>query len=323
MRARLVTALRVALGIVGVAMLALLVREVGPDALVAALRRASGALPIVLALEGARIGADALATRFAYGSRAGRVPTGELLRAHLIGYAVSAVSPAGRATSEATKAALLARWVGGAAATAAAAVNQAAVLVATAIISVPCAIAAWRETGPSLLTWAIAGQAAALVVMAAGIRALTRARRLGGWIGRRFARIAPHAEAFQDASHEAPLLPPRPILAMTAGRVLQVVQYGILAHAAGVDLSIWSALLAQGVHMVVLALGVMVPAQVGVNEGAFALFANPLGLSSAAAVAIALLARMVQVAWVVVGSLTPFVWKARARDAVTAPNKPA
>jgi hypothetical protein len=312
-RARVITALRVVFGIAGVAALVWLVRDVGPSALYAALRSAAKWLPIAVLLEGVRIGCDCLATRLAYGERARSIPIARLVRAHLIGYAVSAMAPAPRAANEATKAALLMRYVGGPAATAVATTNQAVTLIAAGLISIPCAWAAYRETGASVLTAALVVHGVVLTATGAGIRAAARARGLGGWLVRRFRRIERETTAFHDAAREAPLMPPGPILAMCAGRVVQILQYAVIAYAVGVALTPARALLVQGVYFVSIAVGVLVPGQIGVNEGAFTLLANPLGTTAANAVALSLLNRIVTAVWILVGSLTPLVWRVRPR----------
>ncbi|MFP2933777.1 UPF0104 family protein, partial [Pyxidicoccus sp. 3LG] len=100
--------LRPVFALVGLGMLALLVRKAGPRELGSVLAEAAAWLPWVVLLELGRQCMDALATRFSYGTAAERVPLSVLARAQLIGTAVSSMAPAGRAAAEATKAALLA-----------------------------------------------------------------------------------------------------------------------------------------------------------------------------------------------------------------------
>jgi Lysylphosphatidylglycerol synthase TM region len=322
-RAQVMTALRVGLGLAGVGALVWLVRDVGPSALYAALRSAATWLPLAALLEGARIGCDCVATRLAYGERARSIPIARLVRAHLIGYAVGSVAPAPRAANEATKAALLMRYAGGPAATAVATTNQAVTLIAAGLVSIPCAWAAYRDGGASVLTAALVVHAVVLTGTGTAIRAAARARGLGGWLGRRFRRIERDTAAFHDAAREAPLLPPGPILAMSAGRVVQMAQYGVLAHAVGVEITAERALLVQGVYLVSIAVGVLVPGQVGVNEGAFTLLANPLGTTTANAMALSLLNRVLTAFWILVGSLTPLVWRVDDDPVTPAPDAPA
>ncbi|QRN96477.1 flippase-like domain-containing protein [Archangium violaceum] len=317
-RARVQAVLRPAFAVVGLGMLVLLVRDVGAGELRRVLSRAAPWLPLVFALEVARLSLDALATWVAYGSRAQQVPFRSMLRAQLISTVVATLAPAGRVAGEATKAALVSPYTGGATAMAAAATSQAAALVSTGLISIPCALAAYVMTGPSWLTLALGVHMVVLVLVGASMRAGMRAHRLGAWLKRRFHRIAPHTEVFQESARSCALLPARPILATLLGRVLQVVQYGILAMAVGIDVTVVGALVAQGLNLVALAVGTLVPGQFGVSDGAFALSAKAFGTTAAKAMSIALIAHVIQVLFVLMGALTPLVWRERRTPA---PNR--
>ncbi|OJT26255.1 hypothetical protein BO221_08825 [Archangium sp. Cb G35] len=268
--------------VLGVALLAMLVQRAGAEELGRELSRAAPWLPLVLMLEVTRLFLDALATRVAYGSRAREVPWRRMLRAQLIGTAVSSVSPTGRASGEAAKAALLGQYTGGATALAAAATSQAASLVSGGLICLLCAFAAYLRTGASWLTLVFGVHALVLLLMGLGMHAGTKGRALP---------------------------PARTLLAALLGRTLQVVQYGILAMAVGIDTTVVEALIAQGLHLVSLAVGALVPGQFGVREGAFALSAGAFGTTPARAMSIALLAHGTQGLFVLLGSLTPLVWK--------------
>ncbi len=309
LRVWLRAALRPAFAVVGLGMLVLLVRDAGARELLRVLSRAAPWLPLVIALELARLSLDAVATWVAYGNRARDVPFRSLLRAQLISTVVSTLAPAGRVAGEATKAALVSPYTGGATAMAAAATSQAAALVSTGLISIPCAVAAYLMTGPSWLTLALGVHMVVLVLAGASMRAGMRARGLGAWLKRRFHRIAPHTETFQESARSSGLLPVRPILATLLGRLLQVVQYGVLAVAVGIDVTVVGALVAQGLNLVALAVGALVPGQFGVSDGAFALSARAFGTTAAKAMSIALIAHAMQVLFVLVGALTPLVWR--------------
>jgi hypothetical protein len=148
-----------------------------------------------------------------------------------------------------------------------------------------------------------------------GLRAVLRARRIGGWLGRKFVRIAGVTKAVQVVARGAPILAPKPIAALLAGRVLQAVEYGVLLVAVGVqDVTVGAALVAQGITFVGTAVGMVVPGQIGALEGAFSLWAGTLGANPAQALAIPLLARVVQLFWVAVGSVVGMVWPFEAQD---------
>ncbi|MDI1450742.1 lysylphosphatidylglycerol synthase domain-containing protein [Polyangium sp. 6x1] len=304
---------RLAFAALGIGVVASLVRQVGAGTLYLILRGAAPWLPLVVALEAARVGADALATYAAYGPTASKLlPVRVLARASLVARAVSSIAPAGRTAAEATKAALLAPWAGAAAATAAAATGQAMTLVSGGIVSVPCAAAAYVISGASPITMALVVHAALLVAVGTGIRVAMRAPWLGALAGRLSRRAGERLDAVKARACETSLLPPGPIAAMLLGRAIQVAQYAILARAVGAATGVSRALVAEGASMVALALGAFVPAQVGVSEGAFAWSADVIGATLPQALAIALLAHALEAFFVAVGAVVPLVWRAPA-----------
>ncbi|NMO21288.1 UPF0104 family protein [Pyxidicoccus fallax] len=313
--------LRPVFALAGLGMLALLVRKAGARELGAVLAEAAAWLPWVVLLELGRQCMDALATRFSYGAAAEQVPLRVLARAQLIGTAVSSMAPAGRAAAEATKAAFLMPYMGGGTATAAAATSQSASLAAGGFISFPCALASYLLTGMSLFTVAMLAHGVVLVALSAGVRACMRARGPGAWLARRCRRWSSHAEQFQATARCGSLVPGRPTLAFLGSRVLQVGQYAVLTHAVGIDTSVVQALFSQGLYLCALAVGSLVPGQVGVSDGAFALAAGVLDTTAARAMSVALLGHVVQLLFVVAGALTPLVWRLpAARPAAPAPG---
>ena len=311
-RRRVAGWLRPVFALAGLGMLALLVRKAGARELGAVLVDAAAWLPWVVVLELGRQCMDALATRYSYGAAAERVPLPVLARAQLIGTAVSSMAPAGRAAAEATKAALLMPHMGGGTATAAAATSQSASLAAGGFISFPCALASYLLTGMSLFTVAMLVHGVVLVALSAGVRACIRSKRTGAWLMRRCQRWAPQAEQFQATARSGSLLPWGPTLCFLGSRVLQVGQYAVLTHAVGIDTSLVQALFSQGLYLCALAVGSLVPGQVGVSDGAFALAAGVLDTTAARAMSVALLGHVVQLIFVVAGALTPLVWRTRA-----------
>ncbi|WP_338870925.1 lysylphosphatidylglycerol synthase domain-containing protein [Myxococcus stipitatus] len=320
-RRRVAGWLRPLFAMMGLGMLVLLIRRVGPRELGQVLLGAAPWLPWVALLEVGRQTLDALATRSAYGARAEHVPWRQLARAQLIGTAVSSMAPAGRAAAEATKAALLSPHMGGATATAAAATSQAASLAAGGLISFPCAAASYLLTDWSAFTLAMVGHGVLLVGASAGMRACMRARRPCSWLARRSQRMARHTEQFRETACHGALLPWGPMLAFLCSRGLQVAQYAVLTHAVGIDTSVVQALFSQGLYLCALAVGSLVPGQVGVSDGAFALAAGVLDTTAARAMSVALLNHLVQLVFVAAGALTPLVWRlpAAPRPASPAP----
>ncbi|HEX5746183.1 MAG TPA: lysylphosphatidylglycerol synthase domain-containing protein [Archangium sp.] len=280
--ARVLAVLHPVCAVLGVALLAVLVQRAGAEELGRLMAHAAPWLPLVLLLEVARLSLDAVATRAAYGGRAREVPWRCLLRAQLIGTAVASVAPAGRASGEAAKAALLSPYTGGATALAAAATSQAASLVAGGLLCLACTFAAYLRTGASWLTLVLGVHALGLLLVGLGMHA---------------------------GMHGRALPPLGPLVASLLGRTLQAVQYGTLALAVGIDTTTVEALLAEGLHLVSLVVGALVPGEFGVREGAFALSAGAFGTTPARAMSVALLAHGTQGVFVLLGSLTPLVWK--------------
>ena len=208
--------------------------------------------------------------------------------------------------------------MGGPAATAVATLIQSLTLIAGGIVSVPCILAAVRHHGPVRAHVRDRGSGHCSAPDGLGPSARHASALDRRMVRAAIQRAALHAEAFHDVAREAGVVPTTPLFALTVGRALQIVQFGVLAHAVGVDVTLSRALLAQGVNLVALALGVLVPGQIGATEGAFAVSAEALGASVAAAMSIALLSHALQVVGILVGSLTPLLWRLKS-EAVWAP----
>ncbi len=311
------TLVRVASGLIGLAVVAYMIHRTGAAAIEGALRPAWRWLPVLLLLDGARIGMEALATYYAYGGRGHLLPWTMLVRAHLVGYAVAGVMPVGRTSAEAAKVAMLGRYAGVPAAVAAGATNQAVTLLVGAIVSIPCALAAWHITGVSTVTIALVVQAAVLAASGMAIRAGARGESALGT--RLAARFGLNLSEFRTTSRAVALFPRRPTAAMLVGRLFQVLAFAVAAHAVGVDVSVARAFYAQGISMIVLALGVFVPGQLGASDGAFAASAEPLGTTVAAAMSIALLGHVMQIIWVAIGATVLLTWRAHERAHPTVP----
>ena len=311
-----------AFGLGGLAVLAVMVDRAGAQTILDVLRPAWRWMPVVFFLEALRIGSETLATYYAYGRRRHLLPRGMLVRAHLVAYAVGNVMPAGRSAGEAAKVAMLARYAGMATATAAAATNQAVTLLAGGLVSIPCAVGAWQLTGGSVVTVALLVHAVVLTALGLGIRVIARTPAVGERLSRYASRFAIGLAAFHEASRDVALLPAGPLTAMLVGRVLQIAIYGVLALAVGIDLSVARVLYAEGINMIALAVGVFVPGQLGASDGAFALSAGPLGASVAAAMSIALLAHVLQIVWIGVGSLALLFWTKRTKKRPASSRRP-
>ena len=310
-RAAFWTLVRVLLGVVGIGVVVWLVRDVGVEVLGAVLIPALPWLPLAAALELARVGLDAVSTRSSLGRRGADVPMMPLMGAHLVAFAVMGVAPAGRATAEAVKAGLLAPWVGGAQAAAVATANQANTLLSSGSFSLLSAGAAYVTTGPSMLTWALVIHFVVMNATGLALRAAARYERLGNWLAARFPKIEQEIAAFHETSRETPLYPGPPVLAMMAGRAFQAAHFAVLAASVGITPSVLGALAFHGVYLVIAAIGVAVPGQLGASEGGFAMSADVLGTTEARALSIALLAHAIQFLIVALGFVVLALWRGR------------
>ncbi|WP_437666980.1 lysylphosphatidylglycerol synthase domain-containing protein [Sorangium sp. So ce1182] len=309
-RARRRALLHAVLGAFGLAALGVLIRHVGAAEMLAAVTRAAPFLPILVALEAARVGCEALATGALCPRRS--VPPVELLRIHVVSYPVMALMPAGRAAGEAVKAALLSPHVGAPRAAAIAAANQSLALLSAAPLSLLAALAIWRiGGGASALALGVLAHAALLVASGLGVAFAARQRAAFAWLARRFASAGHAAAAFQEAVREHAPVPARPFAACAAGRAIQAAQYAVLLAAVGAGTGPIRALAAYGVGAVGTAVGDLIPGQVGATDGAFTLAAPLLGLTASSAIAISVLVHLLQAAFALAGIAAALAWRRR------------
>ncbi|WP_437727114.1 lysylphosphatidylglycerol synthase domain-containing protein [Sorangium sp. So ce861] len=307
-RARWRALLHAALAAFGLAALAALIRHVGAAEMLAAVIRAAPFLPLLVALEAARIGCEVLATGVLCAPR--RVPTAELLRIHAVTYPVMALMPAGRAAGEAVKAALLSPHVGAPRAAAVATANQSLALLGAAPLSLLAAAALfWIGGGASPFALGVLAHAALLVASGLGVAFAARQRAASAWITRRFARAGQLTEAFQEAVRERPPVPAWPFAACVAGRALQAAQYAVLLAAVGAESGPLRALAAYGVGAAGTAAGDLIPGQIGATDGAFTLAAPLLGLTASSAIAVSLLVHLLQAAFALAGIAAALAWR--------------
>jgi len=299
---------RIALGIAGLAVLGLIVRHVGTETVIDTLRTALPWLPILFALDLFRVACATAASYFAFGALARRIPRVTLFRAHVLGYALGSVAPAPTVAEETIKAALLAPFVGPRAVTSVAFINQSAIWISVGLFSVFCGLSIFALRGASLWFWACVIHAPVLVTSGLALQAGTRSGAPGRWLIKTFPRLALRAAAFPEDAKEAGLWVARPTSALLLGRCVQALQYGVAALAVGIHASFLGAMAAQGVSLVASAVGVLVPAGVGVNEGAFTLAADILNTTAVRATSLALLIRCNQLIWVLAGSGVAFLW---------------
>jgi hypothetical protein len=292
--------LRLAALVLGVGVLFGVTRFVGTAAVGQHLRAAFRWLPLLFALEGARLPLEALATRRLLGARAERLPFAELCRAQLWFYAISIVAPGGRIVAEGSKAALLGRTVGVPTASAAATASQAASLVADAMVAAAGAGAVFALCGPTALSALILLFVLGCVLLASAVAAATR-RALPGRLLGRFRRVARFLERWRRAARAQRLFAADVVGLLVLARSAQVGLLLAALAAVGGDASPLRALALTAVVMAGAVAGEAVPAQLGATDAVLVAAASDLGVTLAQAASIGVLFHVVQLGWSLVG----------------------
>ncbi len=199
-------AAQVALAAGGVAVIAYFLHASDAASVGRALAELAAWIPLLVALEGARIAVEAAGTGSLYGLPRARLPWRLLLRSHVVGYGLAFYMPAGRVAAEAVKAVMLAPRATPARAAAVAAANQSLALLGLAIAAAVCALGAAAIRAPELVASLLA-----VAAVAGGLGAVVRIATLR-MRGGRVQRFAPRIAALVDeARGEVPRrIPPLP-----------------------------------------------------------------------------------------------------------------
>jgi len=292
---------------VGIALLAYVIRTVGPARILATLIGASVFMPLIIAGDLAFFICETFAYRAVLGPKVDSIPSGFFARTALLYYCVMVLAPLGRMGAEIARAAALSSHVGAGPVTAAATNMQGGVLLANCFVSVPALVAVIHVVGiDHPLSWLLTINAVGTGVLGLVTLLIVRKSRIGGWLGRRIPRLAAlgadlDASAVVDRSRLV-----RSVAFCFAARLAQIAQYAALLAAVGATVTLGGSLVAFGVHLAGAAFGDLVPNQIGIMEGAYQIFADAIGMADdpARAVSIALLSRVSQI---VIASTSMFV----------------
>ncbi len=291
-------ALKWAALVIGIAVVAYLINEVGPRRVLETLLAAGPFMVFLIIFDSGWFISEVASHRILLEEDAKKIPWPVYIRAQLITYVFMVLVPAGRAGAEVARATAINDRVGAGRAAAAATNAQAISLLANTVISIPCLISVGSVLGfDHALTWLMAVNATITLVGGGAILIVARRLRVGRFLGKRIRRMM-HVGDHLDGALRVPRKTLLKALGVNIlGRVSQTVQYGIALVAVGGAFTVGGALLAQGVHLVGAFAGDFIPNQVGVVEGAYRLFADALGFADdpARAVSIALLARISQI----------------------------
>ncbi len=278
-----------------------LAADIGTDRLLAAARELAGYWPVVLGLEGARIATDAAVVRTLYGERGSHLDWRGLAHASLVAYPVNLLLPAGRLGAEALRAALLRREVGLPRVASAAVLQQALPLLCQSIIAIPVAVVALVVWGPTWLSGLVALQAVTAIALSTTLLFAMRRPAVGALVERLSVRLGAATTEVQ-ADLRVIGLPRRALLLSALSRLCLGAQVVVLALAVGVPRGFVGGLLTLGVHLVGLALGDLIPAQLGATDGALAFGAEPLGAPAASLVVVSLMFHASQLVWAAIGA---------------------
>jgi uncharacterized membrane protein YbhN (UPF0104 family) len=288
----------------GIAAMGSVLYQAGAGATRDVLFRALPFLPMVLFLEGARIGTEVLAARNVFLLLRAKVPAWALVRAQLVGYSICNVLPVGRMASEAAKAGLLKSHANLSETAAVAAVAQALNLVASAVILLPGFWAVKASGGSVALSLAIMGQCLLLAGIGATLLVVARFVPLDRALSHRLPKVSAALERFRLAMSQLPRFPFGALGWLVVNRALQVALIAVLLRAVGAAWSIGNPVVAESVLIVGGSAGDVIPGQLGAIEGAFCFFANAFGATKPNGLAVALLIHLVQSVWVFAGFVT-------------------
>lgn len=285
---------RLALLAAGLFAVGWLVHSVGPALVWEVVVAAGPWLPLLFILEFSWVVVEGVGLLFLLGSWRREISIKSWCMATLVHFTTMMVLPVGRAGAEALRATLLSRHVGAGRSAAASSLMQALVLLGNTLVSLVCALVVHLRGGPSDLVLLLVGNAVATAFLGGGLYVLLRRAKLGGFLGRHFARMANFGPELDEHVRENRQRHLPAFAFVLLGRLVQTLEYGFIFAAVAGSFDGAGMFVAQGIHLVGAGLGDMVPNQVGVTEGAFRYFAPALGFAEhpERAVSLALLARL-------------------------------
>ena len=284
--------------VLGIAGVAYLIVETGPERVWATLVAGAWTLPFVMVFDAGYFVCEALAHRAVLGEGARAIPARVFVRATMLVYVVASLLPLGRAGGEVARAATFAPFVGTGRATAVGTNVQIAAFVGNTFISTLCFAACASVLGLGhALTLLLAGNGLVTLFLAALTWTIVRRSAIGVAIAERWPSLAARFSGLGEGLRASPAEIGRAIGFACSARIVQIGMYTGLLVAVGLHPTLLATLLALGVHLVGAGLGDVVPNQVGVLEGAYRVFADALSLGDdpARAVSIALFARVSQI----------------------------
>ncbi|PYN46683.1 MAG: hypothetical protein DME00_18340 [Candidatus Rokuibacteriota bacterium] len=315
------TYLRVALLVLGVALLAALVAQNDPAAVLTSITDLSWRLGIVVFFPAVLVALfDTFGWRYAFLS--GAVPFGPLAASRLAGEAFNMATPTAAVGGEAVKAWLLRGHAPLDATLASVIVAKTTITLGQGLYFLLGVVVAWRTglTGSALLhgmLWLLGIEAVAL-----GLFVLVQTRGMLGWTLRLLERLGvrpPRGQAtlgrVDDALEQFYRTAPER-LGLSIGFhfiawALGSVETWLILKFLGSEVSLATATVIEAFGTAVKVATFLVPASLGVLEGGFLATFATLGLSSTTAISFSLVRRLREAVWVAIGLIAFAVMRPR------------
>ena len=308
---------RVLLLALGATLLAILVWQNDPAALVASIQQLSWRLLIVLAFPFVLVNAlDTLGWRFAF--RRDRVPFATLYSSRLAGEAFNLTTPTASVGGEAVKAWLVRRHVSTSEGFTSVIVAKTTITAAQGLlllIGLPCAWLLLPPGSPLLhaMAWLLA-----LEVLAVALFVLAQTRGVlggGGRLLRRFPIAARMAGSLGRVDHSLthfyrrqPVRLALSVLFHFLGWLIGALEAWLILNLLGIEVSFLTATLIEAFSTSIRFATFMVPASLGALEGGHVALFAALGLGAAAGMSFSVVRRLREATWIGIGFLALAVY---------------
>lgn len=244
-------------------------------------------VPLLVLLELGRPLCELFATGHVLAAYGVRVAWSTRIRAQLLAYALDVVMPAGRTVGEAGKATVLAPEVGIDRSVAIGAAGQTLTLLSSAAWALLGLVVASFARAHEGIVVATVVYTLATVSLASLIFVAARLSRPWPWLTR-----IPHVLGSAQQLDHLLRAPSRHLvlsaIALLGGRVLQAIQLTVLLAVLGAAPSLPLTAVATNLYVVSAAAGELVPAQLGVVDGAFAIASSSFGIAPNAMLGVSL-----------------------------------
>ncbi|HXU90918.1 MAG TPA: flippase-like domain-containing protein [Methylomirabilota bacterium] len=321
---------RVLMLTLGVTLLAVLVSQNDPAALLASIRQLSWRIVIVLAFPFALVNAlDTLGWRFAF--RRDRVPFSTLFSARLAGEAFNLTTPTASLGGEAIKAWLVRRHVSIAEGFTSVIVAKTTITVAQGlllVVGLPCAWLLLPAGSPLLriMAWLLVIEVVAVAAFV--VVQLSGAFAGGGRALGRFPMIARLASGLgrvdESLAHFYRREPVRLTLSIFfhfLGWLASALETWLILSLLGIDVSLLTATLIEAFSTAVRFATFMVPASLGALEGGNVALFGALGLGATAGMSFSLVRRLREATWIGIGFLALAAYRGLAPAAALSTPK--